>query len=164
MTLQTVKDRANDWLTPRWQNLVDKQDFYRRPQQWSTPVDGNGEPTGEPAVLLQDGAGVGRYFQGLWTHTGEVEQTDALDGDQTADNLAAKPTDQAHDWRDLIQTTLDAVPFPARLKIDVYDGPAGHGWFATLEVRYQGNLYRRSKGIGPEDRDAEWHLVTEVSV
>jgi len=123
MSIKTVRDRINDWLTPRWSTLVSKQEQYF--------------------------ANHGRYFQGLWTHA-EVEQTDDLRGDKLADGLASKPTDQPHDWRDFIGNALDSTKFPARLRIDVYDGPEGHGWQAVLEVKYKGNIYTRTKQVGPE--------------
>ena len=132
MSIATVRDRIDNWLTPRWVWLRGKQDDYF--------------------------AAHGQYFQGLWTHTNEVEQTDALDGDTIADNLDSKPTDRPHDWRDAVGNALDALPIPARLRLDVYDGPLGQGWLATLQVKYQGNIYQRSKQVGPETwRTVDWH-------
>ena len=133
MSLATVRNRINDWLTPRWSWLADKQDAYL--------------------------AANGRYFQGLWTHTAEVGQTDALTGDTIPDNLTSHPTDQSHTWQDAVGNALDALPLPARLRLDVYDGPQGKGWSATLQVRYNGNTHERTKGVGPESRDNDWHSV-----
>ena len=134
MSLATVRQRVDDWLTPRWSWLVGKQnDFY---------------------------ALKGRYFQGKWTHTGDVTQTDVLDGDTLADALANHPTDQLEDWRELVGTALDSLPFPARLKLDVYDGPHGIGWQAVLDVMYNGNRYRRVQNVGPETwRTKNWTNV-----
>ena len=134
MSITTVRNRINNWLTPRWNHLANRQETYF--------------------------AANGRYFQGLWTHAAEVEQTDALDGGHAATELAAKPTDQPHNWRDFIGNALDAIPFPARMRIDVYDGPQGHGWVATLQVRYKGKVYARAQQIGPETkRQHGWELV-----
>ncbi len=114
MSLATVRNKIDDWLTPKWANLANKQEIYFTANS--------------------------RYFQGLWTHTVKIIQTDALNGDKLADKLAAKPTDQIHDWRDLIGTALDAILLPARLRIDVYDVPRGKGWAAKLQVEYKGDI------------------------
>ena len=133
MSLATVRDRIDNWLTPRWSWLTGKQDDYFTAN--------------------------GLYFQGLWTHTAEVEQTDLLGGDTLADNLASKPSDRPHDWRDAVGNALDSLPFPARLRLDVYDGPQGKGWQAMLQVRYQGNVYERVRQVGPETyRTHDWQL------
>lgn len=136
MSLATVRNRVDNWLTPRWQTLVDRQETFL--------------------------ANRGQYFQGMWTHSGDVTQTDALSGDQVADQLTEHPTDQAQHWRDFIGNALDAVPFPARLRIDVYNGPQGQGWQATFEVLYNGNRYRRTQNSGPETwRTQGWQRVGE---
>jgi hypothetical protein len=124
MSLATVRNKIDNWLTPRWANLVNKQETYK--------------------------ANHGHYFQGLWTHHNEIEQTDLLDGDVPPDRIEDSPTDTPHNWRELIQNAFDALPFPARLRIDVYEAPTGVGWFAVLHVRYQGTIYARAKGVGPE--------------
>jgi len=136
MSLATVRTKIDDWLTPRWQTLVDRQDTFF--------------------------ANRGKYFQGKWTHSGEVEQTDALNGDTVPDNLTDSPTDQSQNWQDFIGNAFDALPLPARLRIDVYNGPLGHGWAATLQVRYDGNVYERSRNSGPETwRTEAWHLLSQ---
>jgi hypothetical protein len=138
MSLTTVRNKIDNWLAARWPWLVSKQETY---------------------------FGIhGHYFQGFWTHSVILEQTDALDGDTIPDNLAAGPSDQVQRWVDLVQDAFDNLPFPARLKIDVYDGPQGKGWWATLQVLYKGNIYERSKGVGLEDHDEAWHIVEEELV
>jgi hypothetical protein len=124
MTITTIRTKIDDWLTPRWAWLTSKQDDYFTAN--------------------------GHYFQGLWTHTNELEQTDALDGDQIPDNLTSSPADQTHTWQHAVGNALDALPLPARLRLDVYEGPQGHGWVARLQVKYQGNIYERAKQVGPE--------------
>jgi len=129
MTIATVKTKINDWLAGRWVTLKARQETYY--------------------------ANNGHYFQGLWTHNAEVTQTDSLDN-TAADNLTSKPTDQTHTWRDFLSTSLDA-PIPARLKIDVYDGPKGKGWQAVLQVKYKNKIYQRTKQVGPESyRTHDW--------
>lgn len=98
----------------------------------------------------------GRYFQGLFTHS--VRPTD---GAETApDRLADKPTDQAHRWADFIN--LPAT-MPTRIRIDVYSGPIGAGYVATVDIRVNGTNWRRSAQVGPETwRTRAWHQVTEA--
>jgi hypothetical protein len=132
-TLAQVRTRINDFLTARWPALVNMQDSYFSSK--------------------------GRYFQGLWTHTAQIDQT--TDNDTLADRLDDKPTDQTHSWRDRIGNALDATLFPARLRIDVYDGPRGKGWVATVQMKYGGILYERSKNVGPETyRTQPWRDVS----
>lgn len=134
MSLTTVRNKINDWLNPRWATLVTKQDDY-----FSTYA---------------------RYFQGIWSHSSDLEQTDLLDGDTLADNLGGLPSDQVHDWRDYLGNTLDTLKFPCRLRIDVYEGPQGHGWQAVLQVLYKGDLYSRTQQVGPEtSRTKSWGKV-----
>ena len=136
MSLATVRDKIDNWLQPRWVWLSGKQDDYFTAH--------------------------GHYFQGLWTHTGELIQTDALDGDTIPDNLTSSPTDQTHTWQDAVGNTLDALPLPARLRLDVYNGPDGMGWVAILQVKYQGNIYTRAKQVGPETEFThDWRLEEE---
>ena len=133
MSLTTVKNKINDWLDPRWDWLAGKQDDY---------------------FAIHGG-----YFQAFWTHTGEIIQTDALDGDMVPDNLTSHPSDQAATWQDAVGSALDSLLLPARMKIDVYEGPLGHGWTAALQVKYQGDIYERAKSVGPEDRTHNWKKV-----
>jgi hypothetical protein len=136
MSLATVRTKIDDWLTPRWATLVDRQDTFFTAR--------------------------GKYFQGKWTHSAEVQQTDALNGDTIPNALTGSPTDQPQHWRDFIGTAFDALPLPARLRIDVYNGPLGQGWVATLQVRYDGKVYERSRNVGPETwRTEAWRLLSQ---
>lgn len=96
----------------------------------------------------------GHYFQGLITHT--TEPTDDVD---TAPNrLSIKPTDQVERWGDF--TVLPAT-MPAALVIDIYDGPFGSGWVATVFVRVLGNVYTRTQQVGTEAwRNSAWAMVS----
>jgi len=134
MSLATVRTKIDDWLLLRWATLVSRQDTFFTNR--------------------------GKYFQGRWTHTVEVTQTDALTGDTISNNLTDHPTDQAQHWQDFIGNAFNALPLPCRLRIDVYNGPLGWGWVATLQVRYNGNVYERSGNVGPETwRTEAWHAV-----
>lgn len=134
MSLATVRNRVNAFLTARWPAIVSRQDDYF--------------------------ANHGRYWQGLWTHTATPDQT-SEDGDAPPDNLDSTPTDQPVSWRARWANALDSIPFPARLRIDVYESPEGHGWAATVQIRYGGKTYQRSQGVGPraEDFTAGWARV-----
>lgn len=95
----------------------------------------------------------GRYFQGLITHTTEP----ADDIDSPPNRLLVKPTDQIEHWGDF--TTLPAT-MPAALVIDVYNGPHGSGWQATVFVRVLDNVYMRTQQVGAETwRNSTWRQV-----
>lgn len=139
MTIQIVRDRIDNWLAPRWSWLVGKQDTY---------FDNHNT-----------------YFQGLWTHTSVVEQDGITQMDVVSDNLSSKPTDQPRTWHDAIGSAFDSLPFPCRLRIDVYDGPQGNGWVAVLEVLYGGDIYMRSKQVGPDEGFTHsWHKVESTEI
>lgn len=135
MAITQVRNKIDDFLGVRWPALVTAQDNYFAMR--------------------------GRYFQGMWTHANLVEQTDALNGDIIPDNLAQIAPNDFHHWQDFIGNALNSIPFPARLRISIYDGCAnptgGIGWIATIQVLYKGIVYSRSKGYGPQDRDQSWH-------
>lgn len=90
----------------------------------------------------------GRYFQGIRTHAvlpkGEIDE-------ETPPNSRVKPTDQAEDWDDV--GILLPAKMPFALAIDVYDGPRGVGWSIRAEADYQGSLYARRVGFGPDAAD-----------
>lgn len=94
-----------------------------------------------------------RYFQGLITHS--TEPTD--DVDTPPNRLSVRPTDQIERWGDF--TTLPAT-MPAALVIDVYNGPFGSGWCATVYVRVLGIVYTRTQQVGNETwRNSAWQQV-----
>lgn len=96
----------------------------------------------------------GRYFQGLPTHS----QTPDGSNDAALDLQSSKPTDQADNWLDFLDTDIPAS-LPFSLLIDVYDGPAGSGFSATLQVQINGQLYARTQATGPErQRVKGWAL------
>ena len=120
-TLNQARTRANDWLTARWPALVNRQE----------------------AFFLAHG----RYWQGLITHLVPPNHTSDSYGDSIADRLAIKPSDEAENWIDAFPA-LEGVNFPAALQIDVYEAPEGHGWVATIWVRFNGTIYSRSQNVG----------------
>ena len=91
----------------------------------------------------------GRYWQGLATHAAPVAHTANKDDGRTGDRLNASPTDQAATWL-AIFPEWSADRFPAVARIDAYDGPLGKGWTLTIELRHNGDRWRRVENVGPE--------------
>jgi hypothetical protein len=134
-TLLQLRTRVDAWLADKWPTVVARQDNYL--------------------------ANRGHYWQGLLTHTIVPTHTNSVDGDAVPDRLVVHPTDVFEDWKTAFPE-WDGVNIPAALKIDVYDGPQGKGWCATIYIRYNGTLYSRSRNVGPEsERTEAWHVVDE---
>jgi hypothetical protein len=99
----------------------------------------------------------GRYFQGLSTHS--EPPSDGLAS--TAELANSKPTDQAESWLDWLKQKMPTT-LPYAMRIDVYDGPRGHGYTITFQVVIEGINYTRQEHVGPEsDRIPEtgWQKV-----
>lgn len=134
-TLAQLRTRVDDWLAARWPTVLARQDAFFTNR--------------------------GRYWQGLITHTVIPAHTTAVDADVVADRLAMHPTDQAQSWLDVL-AELSGIVFPAALVMDVYDGPQGKGYVATIFVRHNGTLYSRSQNVGPESfRTQAWAVARE---
>lgn len=131
-TLQQTRTAVDDWLAARWPTVVARQDTYASNH-------------------------AGRYFQGVrWVSLAATPS----DGGTVAPTLSVKPTDQQETWSDLNLGALGSVP--CSLQIDVYQGPGGWGWVATVEVLFNGTRYSRSRNVGAEDwRTQAWHVVTQ---
>ena len=95
----------------------------------------------------------GRYWQGLRTHT--VIPTE---GTETLPSVGVvTPTDQPDPW----PVALRTATLPMSLQIDVYNGPEGLGYQATVTVSVLGRYYRRAAQVGPEtDRAYGWREIT----
>lgn len=85
----------------------------------------------------------GRYWQGLATHT--LLPADGLE--LPPDRLGTRPTDQPETWAE-----VGAMPaiMPMSLTIDVYDGPQGQGYCATVRVTIGLRVWTRAQQFGPE--------------
>lgn len=96
----------------------------------------------------------GRYWQGLRTPVARpVEAAD------TTPDLTLKPHDQAERWSDFL-SGLAVTTIPCSLRIDVYDGPLGHGYTVSVEVVSGGDVWRRTYNVGPETwRVVTWHRL-----
>jgi hypothetical protein len=133
LTLNQVRNKVDNWLAPRWQIVQDRQTQYFNQH--------------------------GHYWQGLRSHTFDLSYTAAIDAEAPADALNMFPSDQPTSWIDVFPE-FDGTPIPAVLIVDVYDGPDGHGYVATLIVLYDGNTYVRAAQVGPEEwRAAGWHQI-----
>ena len=95
----------------------------------------------------------GRYFQGRYTHSADVD-----DVETACDRLDDVKHDQVESWRDFMGDLLAGIALPCRFISHAYEGPDGHGCWVEVYVRNRGKIYTRSKGIGPEDHDAAWHV------
>lgn len=133
-TLSQVRTRVDAWLADKWPVLVARQETYF--------------------------ANHGHYWQGVRTHTFDLNHTSQTDGDSSPDNLNSRPTDVEESWTTLFPA-WEGVSIPAVLKVDVYDGPLGKGWVATVWVAYNGTVYRRSRNVGPWTERTEAWAVAE---
>ncbi len=101
-------------------------------------------------------AGHGRYWQGLATTT-----TFPDNGGDCIPNTSRKPYYQLESWADVFPNFFLASE-PAIFQIDVYHGPLGQGYVATVWVRYLGNIYTRAQNVGAETwRTYAWRQETD---
>lgn len=98
----------------------------------------------------------GRYWQGLRSHSNfPIDAIESL-----ADQLDNHPTDQPETWHDAINNL--PVNWPCALVMDVYQGPQGWGYCASVYVYVSqlSRIYSRSQNVGPETwRTRPWHEV-----
>ena len=106
--------------------------------------------TYQAAYLL----GHGRYFQGLWSHATTPDEA----SNNPPDQLASRPTDQLEDFGAMwSQVAVGQGRIPMRVRVDVYNGPAGQGYLMTFETARAGVSYQRVVNVGPESwRSANW--------
>lgn len=121
-TLNQVRTRCDDFLSQRWPGFLAAQESF---------------------LALH-----GRYWQGLITHSIPPNHTTSATNDVLPDLLARRPTDQSETWEDFLPSLI-GVSHPVALVVDVYEVAAGHGFAASLFVRYNGNMYRRVQAHGP---------------
>jgi hypothetical protein len=106
-------------------------------------------------------ARTGKYWQGLRTATIPPSHTTAAYFDLVPDRYTSRPTDQAETWAEAF-AEIENLAIPMAITMDVYQAPAGWGYVATVEARYNGTLYRRSQNVGAETgRTVAWHVVDE---
>src|SRR3990167_842565 len=87
------------------------------------------------------------------------------DGARVAADWTRRPTDQQESWGDVFVSDVDGddrmpATIPARVSVDVYDGPRGKGWSLTADVQKGGRTFARTWHVGPEDgRESPWQEV-----
>lgn len=125
-TLTQIQNAIDSWMSSNQAKLVAAQNAYY--------------------------ASHGRYFQGITTPA-----TLPDDGATVVADYAKKPTDQLEKWSDVF-TGGNLLPgnVPAQITIDVYDGPLGRGWMATLRFTKTGVTYRKTWAFGPEGGGTGW--------
>jgi hypothetical protein len=98
----------------------------------------------------------GRYWQALSTHN-----VTPADGVEVLPDIGTRcPSDQQGEPYPL---AIRNSPLPMALKIDVYDGPYGTGFVATVFVSVNGKTYCRSAQVGPEtERAHNWREMIEA--
>lgn len=93
----------------------------------------------------------GVYWQGLSTHP-----IPPVFGAPEPPILDSHPTDQAYTWEDI---GMLFGPLQCSMRVDVYNGPDGHGYTLTTIVEISGDIWKRVINIGPETwRDSAWEL------
>lgn len=167
-TLAQVRDRVDAKLTNVvWPLIVAKQTIYKDgvyTDDLEEDTDPESPTFGEMVLVRNYTVQPhGNYWQGLRTHAIEPEHVTAGFADTLPTEMGGSPSDQPVTWTAFIpeiNTTL-----PAAFVIDVYDGPQGHGYVASVYARYNGDLYSRSQNSGPETwRTVGWHIVDEDSI
>lgn len=135
-TLVQLRNRVDVWLTNRWPMVVSRQNAYLTNH--------------------------GRYWQGLITHTSIPAHESTTSADSTGDKLTLRPTDQTETWLDIFPE-WSSESLAAAVVMDVYSGPEGQGWIATVFVKFNGTIYKRTKATGPETwRDSVWSIFAPL--
>ena len=64
-------------------------------------------------------------------------------------------------WRTLALDKALAAAWPMSLRVDVYNGPSGHGYTVTGTIDIGGALWARTLHVGPELwREHDWQEVS----
>lgn len=95
----------------------------------------------------------GQHFQALRSHSVLPADGQAL----AVDRLSTKPTDQAETLSALWSGALLPASLPFAITLNTYDGPAGRGWEAVVELVLDGQTWQRVINSGPEAyRESGW--------
>jgi hypothetical protein len=101
----------------------------------------------------------GRYWQGLWT-----QDDPPADGEQAHPDASRHPSDQLESWLDTGAASLFPSQMRVRMAVDTYAGTLGQGWVLQVQFEFDGRLYARAIGFGPEARSQDWVDVTPGAV
>jgi len=103
-------------------------------------------------------AGNGRYFQGLSTHSILPKNG----GDQFADRLGDKPSDQLANWRDFFNDIDLGLPSTkCATEIITHNGPNGKGYTIRMSMQIGDGWGMKSIGQGEHSITSNgWEYVT----
>ena len=174
-TLSEVRTRADAYLAGtvwprilarqnRYKNgIVDHYDYFDEEGiKTGEGQDPEGFPEGGSATAIYSVQPHGNYWQGLITHNLIPSHTDLGDGDSPPDRMHVRPHDVPLSWSALFPE-FGGINIPFALRISPYEAPAGHGFVATVYVRYQDTLYAKSQNLGPETwRTVDWRSIDET--
>ncbi len=85
----------------------------------------------------------GRFWQGIRLPTHDTP------------DLSLRPTDQSEDWGWNSAFNFPKIPGSA-FRVDVYEGPLGHGFVTTAEIADEPGVWRKAMAEGPEVREFDW--------
>jgi hypothetical protein len=133
-TLAQVRTAADNKLTTLWPNVQAREAAYF--------------------------AAHGHYWQGIVTTDVDALPDNLATGTvlEMVPDLTRKPSDQPTSWAG---EGLALGSLPMALQIDVYEAPEGHGYVATVYVRYRGTTYYRSASVGPVALSAPWAIYAQ---
>lgn len=150
MLPQRIQNALNTRLDAIWPDLVASQEAFRR-------VEGS----------------KGKYAQLLRSHSTEPDGETATN----ADRLSESPSYQVRLQRRMVgeDEVIDKIPigtwadfglntFRERFALEIhqYKTPSGEcGWVAIATVKHGGKVYRKARGVGPEDRDRDWEELSD---
>jgi len=132
MSLQSTKDRTDNWINTNYTRFKSTQDRY----------------TGR------------RFFQGLSTHSTPPRHTGSVNDDRQPDRMQNKPTDRSDSWQDFFPE-IASQNLPSQMQCHEYDGPNGKGWVLIFEFRFENETWIKFVGSGAENRSQDWFLFIE---
>lgn len=129
-------------------------------------IDSNWWPAAVPVIQAEENTYLteqNRYLQGLISHTVIPQHSGTGRGaDATPDNLIAVISDQPHTLDNRLPPGIKGQKWPCAVVLDVYQGPQGWGWVATLMFRHTatpGQVHERAINFGPETyRNFGWKV------
>lgn len=99
----------------------------------------------------------GRYYQMLWSHSATPDTRR-----MAPDRLMEKPADQrARASSALWARGKFPATTPCRIRVDVYEGPHGHGFILIIQTRGANQTLNRMIEYGLERRTKDWWTVDD---
>lgn len=96
------------------------------------------------------------FWQGI-----ETPEIPPDDGALVTPDLTKAPTDQPESWADVFVGPQELpAAWPCSIRVDVYEGPRGHGRVTTLIYTKGGERWERADNVGGElEREHGWSKV-----